>query len=49
MDKIDFTDDCYECNGEQTLSVLAWMNVDSGEIVSFINQECSSCGWNQQS
>ena len=49
MDKVDYTEDCFECNGEQTLSVLAWMDFESGEIVQFINQECSACGWNQQS
>ena len=46
--EIDYTEDCFECNGEQTLSVLARID-DSGEVVKFINQECSSCGWNQQS
>ena len=47
--EIDYTEDCFECNGEQTLSVIAIMDIESGEIVKFINQECSACGWNQQS
>ena len=46
--EIDYTEDCFECNGEQTLSVSAWVD-ESGEITKFFNQECSSCGWNQQS
>ena len=46
--EIDYTEDCFECDGQQTLSVLAWID-KSGEIVKFINQECSVCGWNQQS
>ena len=49
MDQIDYTEDCFECNGNNTLSVVAIMDFESGEIVSFINQECSACGWNQQS
>ena len=46
--EIDYTEDCFECEGQQTLSVLAWID-ESGEIVKFINQECNACGWNQQS
>ena len=48
-DEIEYTEDCIECEGEQALSVLAVMDIDSGEIVKFINQECVICGWNQQS
>ena len=47
--EIDYTEDCIECKSEQTLSVLAIMDFESGEIVMFVNQECSACGWNQQS
>ena len=49
FDEIEYTEDCIECEGEQALSVLAVMDIDSGEIVKFINQECAICGWNQQS
>ena len=49
MEQIEYTEDCFECEGVQTLSVEAIMDFESGEIVKFINQECSSCGWNQQS
>ena len=49
MDQIDYTEDCFECDGEQPLSVSALMDFTSGEIIKFINQECSACGWNQQS
>ena len=47
--EIDYKEDCFECNGIQTLYVLAWVNAMSGEIIEFILQECSACGWNQQS
>ena len=49
MDEIEYTEDCFECEGNNTLSVLAIMDAETGEIVKFINQECSVCGWNQQS
>ena len=49
MDKVDYTEDCFECDGEQTLSVVAWMDMASGEFIKYINQECCACGWNQQS
>ena len=49
MEQIDYTEDCFECEGTQTLSVKALMDFDSGEIVKFIEQECCACGWNQLS
>ena len=49
MEQIDYTEDCFECDGQQTLSVVAIMAMASGEIEKFVDQECSACGWNQQS
>jgi len=49
FDQIEYTEDCISCEAENTLNVKAIADVDSGEIVKFINQECIACGWNQQS
>tara|TARA_Y100000310_G_scaffold219211_1_gene220616 strand:- start:409 stop:561 length:153 start_codon:yes stop_codon:yes gene_type:complete len=48
-DEIEYTEDCISCEAIDALNVKAIADVDSGEIVKFINQECSVCGWNQQS
>ncbi len=47
--KIDYKEDCFKCNGKDTLFVAAWLDTETQEIVKFINQECSCCGWNQES
>ena len=49
FDQIEYTEDCISCEAENTLNVKAIADVDSGDIVKFINQECIACGWNQQS
>ena len=49
FDSIEYNEDCFECNGENTLTVKADINVDTGEVVKFHEQECCACGWNQQS
>jgi hypothetical protein len=48
-DEIEYQEDCISCEAVDTLNVKAIADVDSGEIVKFINQECTACGWNQQS
>ena len=49
FDVIDYSEDCIECDGSNTLSVRATVNVDTGDIVKFHEQECCACGWYQQS
>ena len=49
FDVIDYSEDCIECEGSNTLNVKATVDVDTGEIVKFSEQECSACGWNQLS
>ena len=48
MERMDWTEDCFECDGEQTLSVAGLVDTN-GEVVKFYEQECSACGWNQLS
>ena len=49
LDQIEYTEDCFSCKAENSLYVNAIADVNSGEIVKFIEQECIACGWNQQS
>jgi hypothetical protein len=49
FDCIEYQEDCFECNGNNTLNVKASVNVDTGEVVKFHEQECYACGWNQLS
>ena len=49
FDVIDYSEDCFECDGDNTLSVRATVNIDTGEVVKFHEQECCACGWNQLS
>ena len=49
MEKMSWTEDCIECEKEQALSVTAFVNMDTGEVVKFCEQECYACGWNQLS
>ena len=48
-DSTEWCEDCFECNGEQTLNVKGVIDSLTGDIVKFIEQECIACGWNQQS
>ena len=49
MEKMSWTEDCIECEKEQTLSVTGFVDIDTGEVVKFHEQECHACGWNQVS
>ena len=49
MEKISWTEDCIECEKEHSLSVTAFVNIDTGEVLKFCEQECYACGWNQLS
>ena len=49
FDVIDYSEDCIECDGSNTLSVRATVNVDTGDIVKVHEQVCCACGGNQQS
>ena len=49
LDYMEYTEDCFECNGSNTLTVKASVNIDTGEVVKFHEQECHACGWNQVS
>ena len=49
MEKMSWTEDCIECEKEQTLSVTGFVDVDTGEVLKFCEQECYACGWNQLS
>ena len=49
FDVIDYSEDCIECEGSNTLNVRATVDIDTGEVIKFHEQECHACGWNQLS
>ena len=48
-DEAEWCEDCFECNGSQTLNVKGMIDTLTGEVASFIEQQCKACGWNQLS
>ncbi len=49
FNEIEYIEDCITCDANNTLNVKAIADIDTGEIVRFIEQECIACGWNQLS
>ena len=49
IDQVEYTEDCISCDKKDSLDVTCLMDLDSGDIVKFIYQECKECGWNQYS